>query len=85
MYAGSPEMNGYDTVSVMAYSIVPCYYIYSKVKGINLYFFDFEPKVQVLLVLRILVGLANNMFLFNGMRFIPIGKTILIWSLSPLF
>ena len=85
MYTRSPEMTGYDTVSFMGYSLVPTYYCYAKYRGVNVNFFSFEPKVKLLLVVRVAVGLLNNIVLFTGLRYVPVGKGILIFSLSPLF
>ena len=85
MYSRSPEMTGYDTCSFMGYGLVPFYYIYAKYKGVNVNFFSFEFNTQLLLIARIAVGLLNNVCIFTGLRYISVGKGILIFSLSPLF
>ena len=85
MYARSPQTTGYDAVSAMGYSLTPVYYIYSKYKGIDVYLFNFEPKVQLLLVFRVVLGLINNVCIFQGLMYISVSKGILIWSLSPMF
>mmetsp|Transcript_25156 Transcript_25156/g.22293 ORF Transcript_25156/g.22293 Transcript_25156/m.22293 type:complete len:132 (+) Transcript_25156:163-558(+) len=74
LYTLSPQMTGFDVVSVMAYTLVPFFYILS-----------FEPKLQLLLVVRVIIGLLNNIVLFVGLQYVSVGKGILIWSLSPLF
>jgi len=52
---------------------------------VNVYLFNFKPKVQLVIAIRVVVGLSNNFCLWYGFQYISIGKAILIWSLSPLF
>ena len=85
MYLNDPQMNGFDVVSVMAYTLIPFFYIYAKIRGVNCNLFSFEPKLRILLVFRVSIGLINNIFLFIGLQYVSVGKGILIWSLSPLF
>ena len=85
MYTRSPEVTGYDTCSFMGYMLVPVYYIYSKYHGMNINLLSFEPKVQLLLIGRVILGISNNICIFTGLRYISVGKGVLIFSLSPLF
>lgn len=84
-YTRCPEASGFDMVSAQGYSLVPFYFIYAKLKGVNLNLFNFEPKVQMLIILRVFIGITNNIALYAGLKYISIGKGILIFSLSPLF
>ena len=45
LFTISPEMNGFDVVSVMAYSIIPFFYVYAKIRGVNCSIFSFTPKI----------------------------------------
>ncbi|CAI2369359.1 unnamed protein product [Moneuplotes crassus] len=85
MLTVSPEMSPLDSVSMMGYSCVPCFYLYAKYKNVNVYLFNFKPKVQLVILVRVGVGLCNNFCLWYGFQYISIGKAILIWSISPLF
>ena len=85
MYSNSPEMTGYDTISVMGYALAPSYYFYAKYKGVNVNLFSFPLKIRVLLIVRVIVGLVNNLVFFTGLRYISVGKGVLIFSLSPFF
>ena len=85
MYTRSPEITGYDTCFFIGVSIVWWYYPYAKFKGISVCIFDFEYKAQLLLIARVAVGLADNIWVFTALRYISVSKGILIFSLSPLF
>ena len=84
-YTRCPEASGFDMVSAQGYTLVPFYFIYAKLKGVNLNLFNFEPKVRMLIILRVFIGITNNIALYAGLKYISIGKGVLIFSLSPLF
>ena len=84
-YTRCSEATGFDMISPQGYTLVPFYYIYSRIKGVNLNLFQFEPKVRFLIILRVIIGVTNNITLYAGLKYISIGKGILIFSLSPLF
>ncbi|CAI2372988.1 unnamed protein product [Moneuplotes crassus] len=85
MFSISPNMSAFDSISVVAYSLVPFYYIYAKIEKVNVNIFSFTPKMRLVILLRVAVGLLNNICLFFGLQYVSIGKGILIWSMSPLF
>uniref|UniRef100_A0A7S3JG88 EamA domain-containing protein n=1 Tax=Euplotes harpa TaxID=151035 RepID=A0A7S3JG88_9SPIT len=85
MYSRSPGITGFDTTSIQGYALVPFYYAYAKFKGINLNFFSYDNKVKMLIFLRVLVGSTSNILVYVGLKYVTVGKGILIYSLSPLF
>ena len=63
----------------------PVYYIYGKYLKYDLNFFNFENKVKIIIVIRIMIGLTNNIAQLVAFYYISIGKAVLIFSLNPLF
>ena len=62
----------------MGYFLVPAYYAYAKYDKANINILSFEPSLQILLVVRVLIGLSNNFALFTGLRFVTVGKSTII-------
>ena len=50
-----------------------------------MYFFNFKPRVKIITLIRIVIGLTNNIVQLIAVYYISIGKAVLIFSLSPLF
>ena len=85
IYVRSPQITGQDTTSFIGYFIVPCIFIMGKLNSANLNIFTYETKVQKIMLARCITGVALDIFITNGLRFIAVSKGILIFCLNPLF
>jgi hypothetical protein len=85
MYNHSELITPFDVVLPMGFVLPTTYFLYSKMIGVNLNLFSFPKSLRYLLISRVLIGMTNNICLFTGLKFISIGKGILIFSTAPLF
>ena len=63
----------------------PIYYTYAKYLKIDWNYFNFEFRVKVVLAIRVMIGLTNNIAQLVAFYYISIGKAVLVFNLNPLF
>ncbi|CAI2374067.1 unnamed protein product [Moneuplotes crassus] len=85
IYWRTPEITGFDTISFFGYFTFAFYFGYGLVTGVDMNIFNYGSQVVKIMSGRLLCGVLLDIFISNGLRFIPISKGVLIFSLNPLF
>ena len=81
----NPDLTNYDGILFLGIAVTPIYLVAAKMAGISISWRQFRPKAILLIALSIWCSLGVNFCMLWGISMISVGKSTLIFDLSPLF
>lgn len=79
-----PYISAYDASLWMSWVGVIILYVIGKTQQMDMNIFNFGKTVTLLMIIRWLIGVSNNLFFLLSMSYIALSKCIMIFSLNPV-
>ena len=84
LFVISPYSNPIDLTILMGLYIPSINYVMGKYQGSNMNILTFEKNVKIVMFIRVLIGITNSIALLYSVKLLPLSKTIMILSTTPL-
>ena len=84
LFVINPNSNPTDIAIFMGLYVPSINYVVGKYQGSNMNIFSYKNNIKIVMLLRVLIGVTNNLGILYSVKLLPLSKTIMILSTTPL-
>ena len=85
LFVTNPYSSPIDITIIMGFYIIIFNFALGKFQGHNMNILTYNKNVKIVMAVRVLVGIINNMLLLYSIKLLPLSKSIMILSTTPLW
>ena len=85
LFVTNPYSNPIDVTIMMGLYIPTFNFALGKFQGHSMNILTYNKNIKIVMAVRVLIGITNNIWLLYSIKMLPLSKTIMIMSTTPLW